>query len=145
MQLEALKKEIALQLERINYRLYDLEYVEEHKQMILRVSIDHSKGITIDDCVEVSQVLSDFLDQIDPFSESYQLEVSSPGAERPLRNLQEIEAAVGRYVHVETYEQVFEGDLVRFEPHSITVRDKRNKQTIIDVVDINMIRLAIKF
>ena len=65
--------------------LWDVEYVREAGQWFLRVYIDKEGGVSIDDCEAVSRPLSDALDEADPIEGSYVLEVSSAGADRPLK------------------------------------------------------------
>ena len=68
-------------------QLVDIEYVKEGRSWFLRVYADKIGRIDIEDCVSLSEKISEELDQItpDPFPEAYFLEVSSPGAERPLK------------------------------------------------------------
>lgn len=74
-------------LDEHGFYLYDLEFVKEGKSWYLRVYIDKDGGITIEDCATVSDELSEALDNAepDPIPQAYFLEVSSPGAERPLK------------------------------------------------------------
>lgn len=65
--------------------LVDVEYVKEGKNWFLRVYIDKVEGVDIEECGTVSERLSEKLDELDPISHNYFLEVSSPGAERPLK------------------------------------------------------------
>ncbi len=64
--------------------LYLVEFVKEGKDRVLRLLIDSENGIDITQCENVSRAVSDILDEADPISESYMLEVSSPGLERKL-------------------------------------------------------------
>ena len=66
--------------------LWDVEYVREAGQWFLRVYIDKEGGVSINDCEAVSRPLSDALDEADPIEGSYVLEVSSAGADRPLKS-----------------------------------------------------------
>jgi len=71
------------------YKLYNIEFVKEAKDYILRVYIDRAQGgegkyIGTDDCEKVSRYLSRRLDELDPIEKSYILEVSSPGIDRAL-------------------------------------------------------------
>ena len=143
MDLKGLKSMIELRLKHLEYELYDIEYVKERRTNILRVFIDKKSGINIDDCVSASEVISTLLDDTDPIQEDYSLEVSSPGAERKLRNREEIINAIGHYVHIQTYEQTFEGELINFEGDTITIKI-RNKMQDVSYLDITLIRLAIK-
>jgi len=142
--LKALKITIENLVKNLDYHLYEIQYVNERRNNILRVTIDKNTGIDIDDCVKVSGAISAMLDETNPISDDYSLEVTSPGAERLLRDRVEIRQAVGRYVHVDTYEQKFEGDLIGFENDSLTLK-VRNKLVEIKYIDITLIRLAIKF
>lgn len=68
------------------FELVDIEYVKEGSNWFLRVFVDKEGGIDIDDCGRISEFLSSKLDENDPIPTAYFLEVSSPGAERPLKN-----------------------------------------------------------
>ncbi|EFR30846.1 ribosome maturation factor RimP [Eremococcus coleocola] len=136
-------------------RLVDLEYLKEGPNWYLRVYADKDGGIDLDDCAFISEKLSEALDLIkpDPFPKSYYLEVSSPGAERPLKTAADIEAAVGEYVHFDYYvpqygEKFHEGNLLAVEDtlYRIEVKDKtRRKELEIDKKAVAKARLAIEF
>ncbi len=68
----------------MGYELVGVEYVASGKHSILRIYIDIDNGIGIEDCEKVSRQLSAIFDVEDPISGQYNLEVSSPGVERPL-------------------------------------------------------------
>lgn len=144
MNLDKLKPLIATVVESTGYILYDVEFVKEGSQQILRVSIDHDHEITVDDCQIVSAVLDPFLDEIDPIPTEYYLEVSSPGAERELRNERDYEKSKGKYVILETFEQTLEGVLFENYPDAIILQIK-GKNVRINKIEIQKIRLAIKF
>ncbi|MDC9726895.1 MAG: ribosome maturation factor RimP [Candidatus Thioglobus sp.] len=71
-------------LEDMGYELVGIEYIASGKHSILRVFIDTENGIGIEDCEKVSHQLSAIFDVEDPITGQYNLEVSSPGIERPL-------------------------------------------------------------
>lgn len=71
-------------VEAAGFELLGLEFVRAGKHSTLRVYIDSEKGIEVDDCAEVSYQVSAVLDVEDPISTEYNLEVSSPGMDRPL-------------------------------------------------------------
>jgi ribosome maturation factor RimP len=79
---------------------YELVGVELFRKgasgLVLRVYIDSENGITLDDCSNVSQQLSGVLDVEDPISENYNLEISSPGLDRPLLQLAHFERFKGQ-------------------------------------------------
>ncbi|MDD7693826.1 MAG: ribosome maturation factor RimP [Limosilactobacillus sp.] len=138
-----------------NFYLYDMEFVKEGKSWYLRVYIDKDGGITLNDCATVSDQLSEALDNVepDPIPQAYFLEVSSPGAERPLRNEEDYQRAVNDYIHVSLYQQingkkVYEGTLTKLTDKEMTLDylDKtRHRQVIIDRSKVAQARLAIKF
>ena len=68
----------------MDYELVGIEYSPRDKNALLRVYIDSEKGILIDDCSAVSHQLSGVFDVEDPISGNYDLEVSSPGLDRPI-------------------------------------------------------------
>ncbi len=68
----------------MGYELVGIEYVASGKHSILRIYIDSDNGIGVDDCEAVSRQISAILDVEDPITGQYNLEVSSPGIERPL-------------------------------------------------------------
>ena len=72
------------EVEGMGYRYWGGEFIRRGKRVTLRVYIDSDAGVTLDDCAKVSQRLSASLDLHDPIAGSYDLEVSSPGVERPL-------------------------------------------------------------
>jgi ribosome maturation factor RimP len=87
-------------VEALGFELVGIEFVRAGKHSILRVFIDHENGITVDDCAEVSHQVSAVLDVEDPITTEYNLEVSSPGMDRPLFKEQHYQAVVGEVVSV---------------------------------------------
>ena len=70
--------------------LVDVEYVKEKKQYYLRIYVDRRPGgIDIEEIANLSELVSEKLDELDPdpFPEPYILELSSPGLERPIKNI----------------------------------------------------------
>jgi ribosome maturation factor RimP len=87
-------------LEQSGVELFDLRLAGSGGQRILRLSIDREGGVTLDDCERVSTVVAAVLDAYDPIEGPYNLEVSSPGAERALRDIADWRRHVGRIVNV---------------------------------------------
>ena len=75
--------------------LWDVEYVREAGQWYLRLYLDKDGGVDILDCEAVSRKVSDLLDQADPIEGSYTFEVSSAGAERPLKRPSDFQRFLG--------------------------------------------------
>ncbi|WP_077316203.1 ribosome maturation factor RimP, partial [Vibrio gazogenes] len=82
------------------YELVGLEFVRAGAHSTLRIYIDHDNGITVDDCAEVSRQVSAVLDVEDPISVAYNLEVSSPGMDRPLFKSEHYEQFIGHEVNI---------------------------------------------
>ncbi len=96
---------VAPVLQEAGLELVEVEYKKEGANWILRVFIDRPLGaVDLDDCAHVSESLSAALDEADPIASAYFLEVSSAGAERPLRTERDFERAVGKRVLVSFYE-----------------------------------------
>ncbi|UTR10831.1 ribosome maturation factor RimP [Evansella sp. LMS18] len=135
--------------------LVDVEFKKEGKNWFLRVYIEreNGSGVDLDDCAAVSERLSEELDKRDPVEQAYYLEVSSPGAERPLKGEKDIQRAVGKNVHVTTYapidgEKQFEGKLTEFDGEILTIERKvktRTKVVEIPYDKVAKARLAVVF
>jgi ribosome maturation factor RimP len=138
-----------------NLELVDLEFLKEGKNWFLRIYIDKPGGIDIEECALISEKVSEALDAIDPdpIPQAYFLEVSSPGAERPLKTEADMQNAIGKYVHLSFYqaidgEKFYEGTLKEINDESVvlTIRIKtRTKDIEIERKQIANARLAIQF
>ncbi len=134
--------------------LVDVEFVKEGRTWFLRVYVDNPEApIDIDQCALVSEKLSEILDELDPIEQNYFLEVSSPGAERPLKKEKDYEKAMGKFIYIKTYEPVedakeFEGYLKSYDEEQVVIEIKiKTRRKIITIAKdkIAVIRLAIDF
>jgi len=91
---------------RYGVELVDVEYRREGGRWYLRLFIDKPGGVGLDDCEAVSNAISPVLDEEDFIPQSYFLEVSSPGLERPLKKPSDFERFRGRKVKMTTYTPV---------------------------------------
>ncbi|MFF6015180.1 ribosome maturation factor RimP [Lysinibacillus fusiformis] len=141
-------------VDELNLELVDIEFVKEGRNWFLRVYVDTPEGsIDIDQCAQVSERLSLLLDEKDPITQNYYLEVSSPGAERPLKKDADFEKAIGKFIYVKTYKPIkdmkeFQGYLTSYDEHTLVmeVRVKTRKITVtIEQEKIALARLAIDF
>jgi ribosome maturation factor RimP len=80
-------------------QLFDVEYRFEGR-WVLRLHIDRPRGITLDECAEVSRALGPLLDEADLIDQAYSLEVSSPGLFRPLRKPKHFQQSLGKLAKV---------------------------------------------
>jgi ribosome maturation factor RimP len=137
----------------LGLELVEVEYVKEGKNWFLRIYIDSDNGIDIEDCGIVSERLSEKLDELDPIPHNYYLEVSSPGAERPLKKDKDFEKAVGKNIFIKTYEPIdgeknFEGKLLEFDGQTLKIEVKiktRSKVIEIPFGKVAKARLAVTF
>ncbi|MGM0481256.1 MAG: ribosome maturation factor RimP [Pseudomonadota bacterium] len=88
-------------VEALGYELWGVEFVRAGKFSTLRVYIDNPDGISVDDCAEVSYQVSALLDVEDPITVEYNLEVSSPGMERPFFNTEQLQSYIGEMLALE--------------------------------------------
>lgn len=86
----------------MGYQLVEIEYNPSSRHGVLRLYIDHEDGIQLDDCTDVSNQVSALLDVEDPIPGHYNLEVSSPGLDRPLRRITDFERFTGEIVKLKT-------------------------------------------
>ena len=103
---ETVRDLVAPVAEELGLLLWDVEFVKEGARRILRVTIDHEDGITIDDCERMHRAIDPVLDEADPIETAYDLEVSSPGIERDLRTDAHVDASVGEVVDVRFFAPV---------------------------------------
>jgi ribosome maturation factor RimP len=147
---EAVEKLAKPILEQEGLELVDIEYKKEGTQWFLRIFIDREeRPVDLDDCSRVSEKLSDVLDEADPIPGAYILEVSSPGAERPLKKEKDFHKAVGKNVHITTYEpiegqKVFDGVLTQYDGTQLTVQEKK-KSFQIPIEKVAKARLSVVF
>ncbi|BCE06588.1 hypothetical protein RSC2_00177 [Bacillus paralicheniformis] len=140
-------------LDNLQLELVDIEFVKEGPSWFLRVFIDSDDGVDIEECAKVSEALSEKLDEADPIKQNYFLEVSSPGAERPLKKEADFMKALGKNVYIKTYEPIegnkeFEGELSAFDGENVevAVMIKTRRKTInIPYDKVAKARLAVSF
>ena len=129
--------------------LWDVEYVKEAGTWYLRLYIDKEGGVNINDCEAISRRVSDLLDEVDPIEGSYTFEVSSAGAERPLKRPSDFERFIGSAVTVRLYKakdglKEFAGNLAGYEDGAVlltvgkdTLRFEKN--------EVALVRLRVEF
>ncbi len=105
---ETVRQGIQPVADELGLTIWDVEFVKEGAKRILRVTIDHEDGITIDDCERMHRAIDPVLDEMDPIDTAYDLEVSSPGIERDVRTDAHIDACVGERIMVRFFAP-FEG------------------------------------
>jgi ribosome maturation factor RimP len=134
--------------------LDDIEYVNEKNEWYLRIFIEKNNGhLDMDTCVIVSEAISELLDAADIITNEYYLEVSSPGAEKPLKTLEKVQASIGEYVYIKVnkpqngFDEVY-GTILDVKDEVITLQyNVKNIKKKCDILysNVSFIRLAVKF
>ena len=130
MKIDALVNEIYEMVnpiaEELNYDIYHIEYVKENGEYYLRIYIEKDGGVSLNDCEALSRRVSDVLDEKDPITDAYFLEVSSPGLNRTLFTNEHYTRFIGNEVLVKLAKAVegtktIKGILKENNESSITV------------------------
>lgn len=145
MDLSRVKKSLQELIENKGMKLFEVTY--HKKDATLSVLLDEK--LNMDELEKISQEISDHLDQFeDEFDDNYLLDVSTVGAERPIRNEQEVKEAIGAYIYVKTKEKEYYGTLKSFEEGKLLmeIKDKnRTKDVSVDYSQIKKMRYAVQF
>ena len=129
------------------YNLYAIKEEKVGTDNILQIFIDKEPAISLEELATLNELISNELDKIDASWPPYMLEVSSPGAEKELKGIDDILKSVGKYIHVELIDKVYEGYLEEANDLEIIIKINlkgRIKKLPIKVNDIKFIRLAVK-
>ena len=115
-------------VEGVGYELVGIEHLPMGKNSVLRIYIDSPDGITVNDCSRVSHQVSGVLDVEEPIKGHFTLEVSSPGIDRPLFNIEQFVQFVGSKVKLKLYHAVegkrkFTGTIDSVEADDIIIKD----------------------
>lgn len=132
--------------EELGYDIWDVKYVKEGSDWYLRIFIDKDGGIDINDCVDFTHAVSKPLDEADPISQSYMLEVSSPGVERELTRDEHFEKFVGDKVMVRLIRALdgvrdFNGTLTKYENKELTVKLQDDSEVTFNKKDTSYVKL----
>ena len=136
---ESVESLVKDRIEKIGYELYDVLFLKEGQNRILRIVIDNDNGITLDDCEKVNNEVKDLLDEADLVKEQYYLEISSPGIERLLRKDWQLKKFKGEVVEVKLFKKDNNGnknyignldevtdDILKINVNGIIEIDKKN-------------------
>ena len=148
MDLKELKSLIDAHIQTLGYELVELSYGQD----VLTVVVDREQEIDMDAIVMLSNDLNSYLDELNPFTKPYTLDLSSLGAEKPLK-VERLKAYIGKYVNVHLInpikgENIYEGDLKEVDDDEIIIVYRQKTRSIpLEILKSNIykIRLAIKF
>ncbi len=134
----SLESDIKKMVESVGLSLYDTAIVNENENTIYRVSVTAPGGVSLDQCANLSHLISPLLDITAPVSGDYRLEVSSPGIERRLKTVDHFIQSVGEKVSLTTLEkEKIEGELVSATTEEVTVQTKENGTVKVPFRSIN--------
>lgn len=148
--MEIVKSKAEVIAEDLNFELVDVEFKKEGPNYFLRIFLDKTGGITLDDCQKMSELLSETLDKDDPISVPYFLEVSSPGLDRPLKTTNDLKRNLGKELDIKLYEaingkKILQGVLIQFNDEDLTIETEDEESIIIPRNSIINATLAVKF
>ena len=152
MDINKIKPSLEKKVNELGFDLVSINRKIEKGDVLISVVVDRVEPIDMNTIVKLSQDLSAYIDEIDDSNEKYFLDISSLGAEKPLK-IESLKDYVGRYVNVHVTNAVegnniFEGDLLEVTEDSLTLSYRiktRVKTVVILLSNIYKIRLAIKF
>ncbi|WP_300410565.1 ribosome maturation factor RimP [Lagierella sp.] len=135
------KEEFEPLLKELGLELYDIEYSKDAIGNILRIFISKDEGnVGIEDCEKASKSISQKLDLLDPIEESYFLEVSSPGIDKPFKKEKDYVKNIGKKVEVKFYgsfkgQKTLIGVLLEKKENEIVIEtDKGNEKIPLDMI-----------
>ncbi len=122
-------------VEDLGCELWGIECQRVGRYLTVRLFIDKEGGVTVDDCADVSRQVSAVLDVEDPIADKYNLEVSSPGLDRPLFTLAQYTRYVGQEIVVHLRIPVadrrkWQGELAKIENDMITLILDKQEQVL---------------
>ena len=152
MELANLTKLIEAKVSEYGYELMSLSCRNEKGETYLSIIVDRVEPIDMEAIVDISHKLNEYIDEINPIDSSYTLDISSLGAEKPLR-IEDLDKYVNRYVHIHLInpingENIYEGDLLKVDDNTIELSYKiKTRVKLVDIIksNISKARLAIKF
>ncbi len=130
--------------------LYDVEYVKEGQEWYIRAYIDKDSGVTISDCEVINKKIDKLLDERDPVSHPYILEVSSPGVDRALKKEAHFLKHIGSIVDIKLFKarngcKLFQGELLSYQDGIIKINDEKCGVLEFDQKDTASCKLAVFF
>lgn len=131
----------------LGLEIWDIKFLKEGSNQILRIFIDKPEGITLDDCEAMSRAIDEPLDDADPIPFSYSLEVCSPGIDRELTKDEHFEKFKGYDVKIrlvrpnDNGEKALEGILISFDKEFLTIQTEAEQILNVERKNISHINL----
>ena len=125
MELSKLQELVQVKLNELGFELISLNLTSNKGDKVLSIVVDRVEPIDMNAIVDLSHALNEYFDELDPIEEEYTLDISSLGAEKPLK-VEELDKYVNRYVNVHLKnpingENIYEGTLAAVGEENITL------------------------
>jgi ribosome maturation factor RimP len=124
----SLNNTIKTVVESEGFELYDIETVNDCDNMVYRVYITSPNGVTLQNCSKISRLISPLLDVEEPLKDKYFFEVSSPGIERKLKNINHCKASIGEYIKFKYDGEKIEAKLLEVNDNTLIVQIDEDKK-----------------
>ncbi len=136
--------------EKLGYELVDMEYKRNQKPQVLTYFVYHPEGVDLDICADISNAIGKQLDELDLIKDAYQLEVSSPGLDRPIKTMDDYRRNLGKLVELKLYaaqngNKDFLGNLKDYDEDTVTIVKEDGEEITFDQDSIAIMKQAIVF
>ncbi len=126
-----LEESIEIAVQGCGAEVYDIVTLKENDMNIFRVYVTSKDGINLDKCAEISRMISPILDLDEPMNGKYNLEVSSPGIERKLKNPRHFKASIGEKVKLKDFDKnSIKGELLSADDNEIKIKTEHGEEII---------------
>ena len=126
-----LEESIEIAVQGCGAEVYDMVSLKENDMNIFRVYVTSVDGINLDKCAEISRMISPILDLEEPMNGKYNLEVSSPGIERKLKNPRHFKASIGDKVKLKDFDKnITKGELISADENEIKIKTEHGEEII---------------
>lgn len=149
---ENIEKLITKPINNLGYEVYDVIYTKEGKDNYLKIFIDKEEGISLDDCENVNNAITDMLDEANYIKEAYFLEISSPGIERLIRKEKHLKQNINEEVFVKTFANILNinakeitGILKNFDEGNVFIETEQKETIKIDKKNIALMKRIYKW
>jgi len=149
MDINRVKEAISPVVENLGYEIVDISYEKKYEEMNLTIFI-YKKGLTLDDCEKVHYAIDPILDELDPTNgKPYNLNISSPGLDRPFKTQRDFERNYGEEVELKLYapfrgKKIFEG-VLKNRAENVTVIICDENEMSFENTKIALVRPLVKF
>ena len=137
-----------------NMEIDELHYIRRGKEKVLEIYVERSdlSSIDLDEIVSLSEDISPRLDELDLISDNYCLDVSTSGADKPIKDFKKFPFLIGKYVQIKLINPIkglntYEGDLLEATDDKIVVGYKEKTRSLkveIEIKNINKAKLTVK-